>query len=594
MKYFILILLWLSVLSERDEKEFEEKAEFTNRINGVHSKRFFKRILSNPRNTLLPYGSSYGDRKVPYGDDISFGPIKLKEDLILNDTSYNGLFINTNGFISFEHSDRFEVIPFSEIEKPEIDVLFNDFDTKRSGSIFYKEVIDTVTLDLISSTLESDLTPQNGISLTSAFIVTWVDVPLYGEESINTFQLVLGTEANCSTYSILFYDKIDLGSMKNFTIGITSGADGLFLREVDQNEFLNLTKNAANLPLKYSFRLSESEASCIRNDKYEIYPYGLSNGDELLPKGDDISYGPILLKKEYSFYGQNYSSIFISTNGYVSFEFNEIFEPVAMSLIDKPTIAALFNDFDTKRRGNVFYRQTNNKRLLESISNEISDSMDKKTELKSSLIVTWDQVPTYGYENLETKNTFQLVLGSGDGENLFGILIYKNVSLGTLTNFLIGTTDGKQAYEDIFNEIFMELNIQRLFFNLNVDSSQTSSTIESNTSPSIDTTSTETSTSAETDTSTSTETARNSETSTSTETITGTDTSNSPASETTTSTEISIDTSKLIPIESSTSNASTTQNDDTKSETTSFSSSKETSTSISTSKKFESYVFILI
>jgi hypothetical protein len=342
------------------------------------------------------------------------------------------------------------------------------------------------------------LTPQNGISLTSALVVTWVNVPLYGEDNLNiknTFQLVLATEANCSSYSIFFYDQINFGSMTNFTIGITSGEDGLFLRKVDQVEFLNLVNNAANLPLKYSFRLSETEVSCSRTDKYDIYPYGLSNGDEKLPRGDDISFGPISLNKDYSFYGQNYISIYISTNGYVSFEFNEIFEPVSMSLINKPTIAVLFNDLDTKRRGNVFYRQSTNKKLLESISKEISDSMDRKTELTSAMIITWDQVPTYGTENLETKNTFQLVLGSGDGEKLYAILIYQNISLGTLTNFAIGTTDGKQSYEEIDKDNFLEFNIQRLFFNLNIDSIPTSISSESTTSASIETTSIETSTS---------------------------------------------------------------------------------------------------
>ena len=411
-----LFFLWLCICTklangnnERDGTEFEKKADYSNRIQGLHSKRLLKKIKSNPFVSLIPYGSSFGDKKIPFGDDVSFGPIKLKDDLILNDKSFNGLFINTNGFISFEQSDSFEPIDMSLIENPEIAVLFNDFDTKRSGHIFYKEVIDTTTLDLISSTLESDLTPQNGISLTSALVVTWVNVPLYGEDNLNiknTFQLVLATEANCSSYSIFFYDQINLGSMTNFTIGITSGEDGLFLRKVDQVEFLNSINNAANLPLKYSFRLSETEVSCSRTDKYDIYPYGLSNGDEKLPRGDDISFGPISLNKDYSFYGQNYSSIFISTNGYVSFEFNEIFEPVSMSLIDKPTIAAFFDDFDTKRRGNVFYRQSSNKRLLDSISNDIYESsIRQRPELKSSLIITWDQVPTYGVENLDSQST---------------------------------------------------------------------------------------------------------------------------------------------------------------------------------------------
>ena len=573
-KFFIFFLLWLCVLNkliegnkERELTEFEEKSEYTNRIRGIHSKRLRKRILTNPSNSLVPYGSSFGDKIVPYGDDVSFGPVKLKDDLVLNGKFYNGLFINTNGFISFEHSDMFEPVDLSLIENPLVAVLFNDFDTKRSGSIYYKEVINTDTLDLISSALESDLnSTEGGISLTSAFVVTWVNVPLYGEENLNsknTFQLVLATEANCSSYSIFYYSQIDLGSMTNFSIGITSGEDGLFVKQKDQIEFLDSIQDASNLPLKYSFRLSENESSCLRNDKYDMYPYGLSNGDSRLPRGDDISFGPISLNREISFYEKNYSSIYISTNGYVSFEFNDIFEPVAMNLIDKPTIAVLFDDFDTKRRGNVFYSQSQNKRLLESISNDLNKLLNEKPELESSMIVTWDQIPTYG--NLDTKNTFQLVLGSTEDKSLYGLLIYKNISLGTQSNFSIGLTNGKQSFSDIEIEGLTEkINKNVLKKAFKAEKSRTSTT--------------ETVTSLKTNLTTSDETSTSTENSATSSTI-------EASSMSTTTESLSTSAEGSTPSETSTNGEtqSTSIETSTSAETTSIDTSTESPSSIQTS-----------
>ena len=453
--FFLLLLLYVrceftgGTDSERDGANFEEKPEYTNRVRAIHSKRLFKRILSNPKNSLIPYGSSFGDKIMPYGDDISFGPIKLKDDLILNDKYFNGVFISTNGFISFERSKSFEPIDMSLIENPEIAVLFNDFDTKKSGSIYYKEVVDTIALDLISSALESKFnSTQNGISLTSALVVTWVNVPTYSTENKNTqntFQLVLATEANCSSYSIFLYEKIDFGSMTNFSIGITSGEDGLFLKQVDQVEFLNLTNNTDNLPLKYSFRLSDSEVNCMRNDTYKIFPFGLANGDVKLPRGDDISYGPIYLNKAVNIFAKNFSSFYISTNGYISFEPNEMFESVPMSSIDKPIIAVFFNDFDSKKKGNVFYRETQNKRILESISSEINATLNEKPELTSAVIVTWDQIPTYGIENVPTRNRFQLVLATTENCSTYSIFLYDQIDLGSMTNFSIGITSGNDG-----------------------------------------------------------------------------------------------------------------------------------------------------
>jgi hypothetical protein len=562
--------------------------------NELHSK-LFQRILSSPNNTLLPYGSSFGDKIVPYGDDVSFGPIKLKEGLNLNAIFYHELFISTNGFVSFEHSDLFEAVDMSLIEKPQVAVLFSDFDTKRSGSIFYKELLDADTLDFISSILESDLvnsTQNEGVSLTSAFVVTWVNVPLYGEDnsnSRNTFQLILGTEANCSSYAIFYYKQIDV--LSNFTIGLTSGEDGLFEKQVDRDEFLNLMKLES--PVRFSFRLSELESSCARNDEYDIYPYGISSGDKKLPRGDDISYGPISLESEISFYEKSYTSLYISTNGYVSFEFNEIFEPVPMGLVDKPTIACLFDDFDTKRKGNVFYRQTQNKRFLRSISNSIKKSpINEKPELDNAILVTWSQVPTYGIENSQTESTFQLVLVSANNEqSLFGIFIYANVSLGTLTNFSVGLTNGKELFTDMDKSTIGSKSIVKLFFKVSPETSsstettvsstestpmETSTSIETSASASKDTSTTETSTSTET----STETIQTSDSSTPPETTTSpieastsieTSSSTEASTETSTTTETSTETSTSTSIDTSTSTETST----------------ETSTSIETSSSTE-------
>ena len=41
--------------NERSEIEFEEKEEYTNRVQGAHSRSLFERILSNPKTAILPY-----------------------------------------------------------------------------------------------------------------------------------------------------------------------------------------------------------------------------------------------------------------------------------------------------------------------------------------------------------------------------------------------------------------------------------------------------------------------------------------------------------------------------------------------------------
>ena len=67
--------------NERSEMEFEEKSEYTNRVQGHHFERMLKRIIVNPRNSLLPYGSSFGNKIVPNSDDVSFELIQIKDAL---------------------------------------------------------------------------------------------------------------------------------------------------------------------------------------------------------------------------------------------------------------------------------------------------------------------------------------------------------------------------------------------------------------------------------------------------------------------------------------------------------------------------------
>ena len=461
----ILVFFWLFVCqifidcnTQSFPTNYIQKTDtITNKLFGKKTnERLLKNGFSRIKNFKEPKDIFYAEKTVPYGDDVSYGPIYLKDDLILNGQSYNGLFINTNGFVSFEHSDLIEAVDLNLINKPTIAVLLNDFDTKLFGSVTYQEITNPDTLDVISSVLESELGQvnqnQTGIRLTSALSISWNQVPVYGEENIytqNVFQLVLATEANCSSYSMFFYQQIDLGTLTNFTIGLTSG-DGYFVKQVDQTQFLSLINDpSSDFPVNYVFRLSDNEPLCIRNDNYDMYPFGLSNGDQKLPRGDDVSYGPIFLNGWFSFYGQYYYSIYINTNGFVSFEFNEMFEPAPIDRINKPAIAVLYNDFDSKRRGNVFYSQTQNTRILNSFTNDVFKTVNESPQFTDAVIITWNQIPTYGYENIGTKNTFQMVVGAEQNGILYGLLIYKNVELGTKTNFTIGITSGSKSYASV-------------------------------------------------------------------------------------------------------------------------------------------------
>jgi hypothetical protein len=53
-----------------------------------------------------------------------------------------------------------------------------------------------------------------------------------------------------------------------------------------------------------------------------MYPYGPNSGDTLLPKDDDGSYGPIKIGLQFPFFSQTYSSLYVNSDGVISFHIN--------------------------------------------------------------------------------------------------------------------------------------------------------------------------------------------------------------------------------------------------------------------------------
>jgi hypothetical protein len=169
-----------------------------------------------------------------------------------------------------------------------------------------------------------------------------------------------------------------------------------------------------------------------------LYSFGaLSPSDIKLPKSDDASFGPIPLSKPFSFGDQAHSSVYVSPNGFVSFVHLDEYLPFLDNGSNLSIIAPLFNDFDTKKRGDVFYRETTDNATLSSISGSIK-TLFKQTPsdlvLSSAFIATWSAVPLYGKSN--TANTFQLVIASYD--NCFSYLLFLYQSLSSQPDFKAG------------------------------------------------------------------------------------------------------------------------------------------------------------
>ncbi|XP_046389156.1 nidogen-like isoform X2 [Ischnura elegans] len=163
-------------------------------------------------------------------------------------------------------------------------------------------------------------------------------------------------------------------------------------------------------------------ASAVRLD--ELWPHGSDADQYLPPDQDEVSSFEIPLKVPVTFYDDSYSSIYVNSNGLLSFR-TEI--PSFFNIqfpLDYPVIAPFYSDVDTRGAGTIFYRETQDEALLSRATGLVREyfSSASSFEAKSVFIATWKGVGYYN-KGADKVNTFQVVLMS-DGESSFAALLY--------------------------------------------------------------------------------------------------------------------------------------------------------------------------
>ncbi|XP_042295751.1 alpha-tectorin-like [Sceloporus undulatus] len=159
-----------------------------------------------------------------------------------------------------------------------------------------------------------------------------------------------------------------------------------------------------------------------------LYPFGPKYQDRSTPKADDGASPQISVSEYFYFYGKRYQSLYVNNNGVVSFDKPvSQFTPDPFPLTDgRAFVAPFWADVDNRIQGEVYYRQSQDKRLLQRVTADINAYFPKEKFIATwAFVATWDRVAFYG--SLSSKvNTFQAVLTS-NGELSFVILNYQDI-----------------------------------------------------------------------------------------------------------------------------------------------------------------------
>jgi hypothetical protein len=158
----------------------------------------------NSKNSILyPFGKKENDKTMLNSDDYYEGPIQIQTEFKFYNKLYSFLYINTNGFISFEN-------PLDSLMKPLVSPFNADINTLISGSIYYREVA-TTSNDLLNKITNDINTIDVDFNATWAFVVTWFEVSAFDGDPFenNTFQAVLTScKANNKSFVLFNYGRI--------------------------------------------------------------------------------------------------------------------------------------------------------------------------------------------------------------------------------------------------------------------------------------------------------------------------------------------------------------------------------------------------
>ncbi|UJR28460.1 hypothetical protein I4U23_009700 [Adineta vaga] len=183
----------------------------------------------------------------------------------------------------------------------------------------------------------------------------------------------------------------------------------------------------------------------ISESEFFIYEDGIQ-----LPKEDDTHSEQIILSPEIPFITTKYESIYINTNGFLSFllPIAYFFPQITLtSYSGYAIIAPFWADIDASiKGGSITYKYTKEEHLLEKAKKLVQEGFPRSTNFQpnSILICTWKDVHSYSNKD-DKKNTFQVAVVS-DGTQTYSIFMYAKLE------FISAYSPTKLGREDRYAE----------------------------------------------------------------------------------------------------------------------------------------------
>ncbi|XP_076650087.1 nidogen isoform X4 [Halictus rubicundus] len=162
------------------------------------------------KNDLYPYATSGSSilQTDTHGMLLS-AETTLKTPIAFYDKTYNFIFVNGNGVLSFARAmQRFFNIPFP-LDDPVIAPLYTHVDTRGSGRVYYGETDSPEVLARARGMVRNAFKDAADFIPTHVFLATWLDVGYFNERSdkVNTYQVAISSNGTNSYVELLYPDN---------------------------------------------------------------------------------------------------------------------------------------------------------------------------------------------------------------------------------------------------------------------------------------------------------------------------------------------------------------------------------------------------
>jgi hypothetical protein len=321
----------------------------------------------------LPTDPSGGVNLALGDDDFDFVKLSSPATVSIYGDSFTGFYVGSNGYITFTEGDQdyFATLQ-AQFDTLRVSGLFDDLSPNIGGQVSWKQLADRAA-------------------------VTWEDVPEYGTDNSNTFQIELFYDGDIQ----ISWTTVDaLRAIVGLSNGLGIPPD---FQQTDLSDLPGPTPPPPALAFPVEQFASDADAFDLQfmSVAFEPVKGGTSytaqvqqitqlptdpSGGTNLELGDDsFAFVKLASPATVSIYGSTFTGFYAGSNGYITFtEGDQDYSATLQAQFDTLRVSGLFDDLNPAASGQVSWKQ-----------------------LADRAVVTWQNVAEYGTSN---SNTFQIAL----------------------------------------------------------------------------------------------------------------------------------------------------------------------------------------